>query len=109
LPIVAGVGAWSLRFGAGGCNAFAAGGTASIEGDVQWEDATGHVVGYSHVAPQPYDLRGANLTVDRRSGVLPGQVLALRLAVDPTACASTRTSAAIASTHGRTTSWIPGA
>jgi hypothetical protein len=109
LPIVAGVGAWSLRFGAGGCNAFAAGGTATIEGIVQWEDATGHVIGSSRVSPQPYDLRGANLTVDRRSGALAGQVLALRLAVDPTACVSTRTSAAIASTHGRTTSWIPGA
>ena len=42
----------------------------------------------SRVAPQPYDLRGTNLIVDRRSGVLPGQVLALRLAVDPTPCAA---------------------
>jgi hypothetical protein len=108
LPIAAGVGAWTLRFGAGGCGAFAAGGTATITGDIKWEDARGRVVGTSHVTPQPYDLRGANVLVDTRSAVLPGQIVALRLGVDPGPCAATATSAGIVSTHGRATSWVPG-
>lgn len=108
LPIAAGVGAWGIGFAGGGCAAFAAGGVATISGDIQWEDASGRVIGISHVASQPFDLRGTRVVVDRHSDVLPGQVLSLRLAVNPTPCHASSTGAVIASTTGRTTGWIPG-
>jgi hypothetical protein len=108
LPIAAGVGAWGIRFGSGGCAAFGAGGAATISGDVLWEDAAGRVIGLSRIPSQPFDLRGTKVVVDRHSDVLPGQVLSLRLAVDPTPCVASSTGAVIASTTGRTTGWIPG-
>jgi hypothetical protein len=108
LPIASGVGVWDLRFGAGGCGAFAAGGSATIRGRIRWEDASHRVIGTSWIASQPYDLRGAKLLIDRRSRVLPGQVLALRLAVEPTPCQTSGTSKVITSAKGRATAWVRG-
>jgi hypothetical protein len=108
LPIANGVAALRLRYAQGGCAAFAPGGAATVSGEVRWTDAAGRYVGTSRIAPQPYDLRGTQLTVDRRSDALPGQVLALRIAVDPAPCVTTPGQAVITSTHARATSWIPG-
>jgi hypothetical protein len=108
LPIASGVGTWSLRFGAARCNAFAAGGAATITGDIQWKDSAGRDVGTSHVAPQAYDLRGTKLVVDGGSRVLPGHVLALRIVAQPTPCQLLGPSGFIVTTTGRTTAWAPG-
>ena len=97
-----------MRYAQGGCAAFAAGRAATVTGDVRWTDAAGRFLGTSHIAPQSYDLRGTQLTVDRASHALPGQVLALRIAVDPTPCVTTPGQAVITSNHARATSWIPG-
>ncbi len=109
LPIASGSGTWSIAFAHGGCGAFAAGGGATISGDVRWQDAAGHDLGTSHVAPQPFDLRGTRLLVDGRSAVLPGHVLALRVAADPGPCAGGVSGGYVVSTSGRTTAWRPGA
>jgi hypothetical protein len=108
LPIASGAAVLRLRYAQGGCAAFAAGGAVTVTGDVRWTDAAGRYLGTSHIAPQPYDLRGTQLTVDRRSDTLPGQVLALRIAVDPTPCVTTPGRAVITSNHARATSWVPG-
>jgi hypothetical protein len=108
LPIATGAGTWSITFGQGGCAAFAAGGAATISGDIQWKDAAGRDLGTSHVAPQAYDLRGTELVVDRGSPALPGHVLSLRIVTEPAPCTPWGSAGFIGSTTGRTTAWAPG-
>jgi hypothetical protein len=105
LPIAAGIGAWKLNFASGGCAALAAGQPVTIGGRIQWEDASGKVIGTSLVDRQPYDLRGGKVTVAARSRVLPGHVLALRLAPAPGPCVQSGTSATVADATGRATAW----
>jgi hypothetical protein len=108
LPIAAGVAALHFDFARGGCDAFAAGGGATVSGLVQWEDGAGRVVGYSRLSPQAYDLRGTKLTVDGSSRALPNHVLALRLAPEVPACVTSNGVARALSGGGRTTAWPPG-
>jgi hypothetical protein len=104
LPIARGAGIWQIEFGAGGCDAFEAGTPATIRGDVRWEDGHGRVVGWSHVPPQPFDLRGATVTVGRHSRVLPGHRLALRMPTEPGSCTDGGPTA-LAPAAGRLTAW----
>ena len=81
-------------------------GRPTIAGRIQWEDAAGHVIGFSRVAPSA--LRPARGEGDGRSArqpVLPGHVLALRLAPAPGPCATAGAHVTVADTTGRATAW----
>lgn len=107
LPIAHGVGLWHVGFPAGGCAAFAAGAGATIGGDVRWTDAAGRVVGWSHVDPQPVDVRGGVVTVAGSSRVLPGHTLSVRLDPGASPCAVAAGVATTLTTSGRVTAWEP--
>jgi hypothetical protein len=89
LPVVAGRADLRVDVWAASCGEqVAPSAPATVTGKVRWTDGEGRSVGTSVISPQPYDPRGATVTVDRRSRVFPGHSLAIRAAVDATACAT---------------------
>jgi hypothetical protein len=103
LPVVQGGIALRFDFGGATCTELTTPTKpATVQGEVHWNDAAGHEIGVSRIAPQSYDPRGGTVAVSAPSSAFAGHTLAMRLGPVATGCGG---SAPLPITDGTVTAW----